>query len=254
MAVEPVYTFTEYLARGISAAQGLRVTRTGLDRIPRSGGAVVAVNHTAYLDFVPLGVAVGDSGRRLRIMAKAELARNPVLRFLMRGCGVIPVDRTEGADSYARAVDALRAGELVGVYPEATISRSFEIKGFKSGAARMALEAQVPVIPVIVWGAHRVATKGQPRSLGRHRFPVRVAVGEPLPPRGSPDALTATLRERMQQMLADVQEDFDHPAGAWWVPRRLGGSAPTLEEATALDEAEARERREKRERRDNREG
>ena len=77
-------------------------------------------------------------------------------------------------------------GELVGVYPEATISRSFELKEFKTGAARMALEAQVPIVPLIVWGAQRMWTKDHPRSsLGRNKIPMTVSVGEPLQPPGT---------------------------------------------------------------------
>ena len=70
--------------------------------------------------------------------------------------------------------ERLRAGELVGVYPEATISRSFELKEFKTGAARMALEAQVPIVPLIVWGAQRMWTKDHPKSLGRNKIPITV--------------------------------------------------------------------------------
>ena len=89
-----------------------------------------------------------------------------IVRFLIRHSGTIPVDRRAGAGAYAVAVDRLRTGELVAVYPEATISRSFELKEFKSGAARMSHEAQVPIIPLIVWGAHRRWTKDHPRKLG----------------------------------------------------------------------------------------
>ena len=65
-------------------------------------------------------------------------------------------------------------GELVGVYPEATISRSFELKEFKTGAVRMALEARVPIVPLIVWGAQRAWTKDHPKSLGRKKIPITV--------------------------------------------------------------------------------
>ncbi len=123
-------------------------------------------------------------------MAKIELKKNPVLRFLMWGCRVIAVDRSAGGDAYRAAVDELRKGEIVGVYPEATISRSFEIKTLKSGAARMALEADVPIIPCIVWGSQRIATKGLPRQLGRTKTPVMVSIGEPIPPTGTADELT----------------------------------------------------------------
>ncbi|MEV0947120.1 lysophospholipid acyltransferase family protein [Rhodococcus sp. NPDC049939] len=243
MAGEPVYTAVEMTAKAMSRFQGVKTSRKGLENIPAEGGAVLAVNHTGYLDFIQLGLAVSAAGRRMRIMAKRELANNKVLGFLMRGCGVIEVDRAAGADAYAEAVNRLRAGELVTVYPEATISRSFEIKAFKSGAARMAIQADVPIVPAIVWGAQRIATKGKPRHLGRHHFPVSVAFGTPIEPHEPAATLTETLRNEMVAMLHRVQEDFDHPAGAYWVPRRLGGTAPTLEEAAEMDRRDAEKRR-----------
>lgn len=240
--MEPVYAALELAAYGLSSFQGVRFTRIGDENLPRVGGAVVAVNHTGYLDFLPIGLTAHRRGRRIRFMAKTELARNPVMRVLIRGTRTIEVDRAAGAASYRAAVDALRAGELVGVYPEATISRSFELKEFKSGAARMAIEAGVPIVPAIVWGAQRIATKGQPLHLGRHHVPITVAVGAPLEPEGGPEQLTVALRARMDELLAVAQRDYHHPAGASWVPRRLGGSAPTLAEATALDAAESARR------------
>ncbi|WP_164874175.1 lysophospholipid acyltransferase family protein [Rhodococcus spongiicola] len=241
--MEPVYAAVEWAAQGMSTFQGLRFTRVGVENLPRDGGAVLAINHTGYLDFVSIGLTARSRGRRIRFMAKAELADNPVLRFLMRNTRTIAVDRAAGTASYRSAVEALKAGELVGVYPEGTISRSFELKKFKSGAARMALEAGVPIVPSIVWGAQRIATKGQPLRLGRHRIPVTVVVGEPIAPDGGPESLTATLHERMAALLAEAQRDYPHPVGEPWVPRRLGGTAPTLAEATKLDEDEARARR-----------
>ncbi len=86
----------------------------------------------------------------------------------------------------------LQAGELVGLMPEATISRSFELKEFKTGAARMALEAGVPMIPLIVWGAQRIWTKDHPRNVGRKKIPVIVAAGKPL----APPATSSTLTRR----------------------------------------------------------
>nr|WP_255312194.1 lysophospholipid acyltransferase family protein [Rhodococcus rhodnii] len=210
----------------VARVQGLQIAYAGLGNIPSRGGAVVAVNHTGYLDFLPMALAARGAQRRVRLMAKAEFADNAVLGVLMRGCGVIPVDRSAGADSYAAAVTALRGGDLVAVYPESTISRSFELETFKSGAARMALDAGVPIVPMIVWGAQRIASKGVPRSIGRHRYPIAVGVGDPIPPIGDPRALTGTLRRAMRSVLDEVQSGFDHPAGAPWVPARLGGSAP----------------------------
>jgi 1-acyl-sn-glycerol-3-phosphate acyltransferase len=221
---------------------GHRVIRRGAARVPAAGAAVLAINHTSYIDFVYVGLEVYRRDKRqVRFMGKVELASNPILRWAMRGCGVILVDRAAGHDSYVAAVDELRRGEVVGIYPEATISRSFEIKRFKSGAARMALEADVPIVPAVVWGAQRIATKGRPKHLGRTKTPVMVAVGEPIPANGTTDELTARLHDAMQGLLLDVQDAYGpHPNGADWVPSRLGGSAPTLETADEMDRRQGR--------------
>ncbi len=225
------------VVRLFNLVTGHTVVRRGTGSVPADGAAVLTINHTAYVDFIYAGLdAYRQDRRQVRFMGKVELSGNPVLRWAMRGCGVILVDRSAGRDSYVAAVEELRRGEVVGIYPEATISRSFEIKAFKSGAARMALEADVPIIPVIVWGAQRIATKGRPRHLGRTKTPVTVAVGEPIAATGTAEELTAKLREEMQAMLLDVQAAYGpHPAGEDWVPARLGGSAPTVEQADELD-------------------
>ncbi|REK81552.1 1-acyl-sn-glycerol-3-phosphate acyltransferase [Rhodococcus erythropolis] len=242
MSFEPVYTAVEVVARGLSGFQGVKVTRTGTEHVPVSGGAVIAINHPSYLDFIPAALAVGTAKRKLRVMAKAELADNKVLGVLMRGCGVIEVDRSAGAQAYRAGVDALKRGELVGVYPEATISRSFEIKEMKSGAARMAIDAGVPIIPLIVWGAQRIVTKGGPKNLGRNHFPISVEVGAPIDPVEPAEALSEILRIEMDAILRHVQDGFVHEPGAYWVPRRLGGGAPTPEEAAAMDAQERAKR------------
>ncbi len=244
--MEPVFRSLEIAARFVVRATGTRITFRGLDNLPATGGAVVAINHTGYVDFLPAGLAATERGRRLRFMIKAEMEQVKAVGYLIKHTGTIPVDRSAGAGAYAVAVDALRGGELVGVYPEATISRSFELKDFKTGAARMALEAGVPIIPLIVWGAHRVWTKDHQKALGRKKFPVTVEVGAPVGPIGSPGEVDARLRTEMTAVLHRVQREYPSPAGQYWVPRRLGGSAPTPEEAKRLDEAELAERARKR--------
>lgn len=240
--MEPVFRSLEIAGRAVVRATGTQITFQGLENVPPVGGAVVAINHTGYVDFLPAALGVMHRGRRLRFMIKSEMQRVRSVNFLIRHSGAIPVDRSAGAGAYGVAVKRLRAGEVVGVYPEATISRSFELKDFKTGASRMALEAQVPIIPLIVWGAHRVWTKDHPKSLGRKKFPVTVAVGAPLPPMGTPEDLMDELKVAMASLLRAVQLEYPHPTGAYWVPRRLGGSAPTPDEARARDEAELAER------------
>jgi 1-acyl-sn-glycerol-3-phosphate acyltransferase len=240
--MEPVFRTLEIAATTAVRVTGTRITYRGLQNIPADGGAVIAINHTGYLDWLPAALGVMRRRRRLRFMIKSEMQGVKVVDFLIRHTKAIPVDRRAGAEAYAVAVSRLREGELVGVYPEATISRSFELKDFKTGATRMALEAQVPIVPLIVWGAHRIWTKDHPRNLGHQKIPVTVAAGPPLTPTGTAEELLRHLRVEMAELLHQVQQSYDHPEGAYWVPRRLGGGAPTMEEAIVREEAELAER------------
>jgi 1-acyl-sn-glycerol-3-phosphate acyltransferase len=248
--VEPVYATVIRVALGVFRVLDLRLDLRGLDNVPAAGGAVVTINHTGYLDFAIAGLPFWRARRRLvRFMAKEQVFRHPVSGPLMRGMKHIPVDREAGSTSFRAALQALKGGELVGVFPEATISRSFCLKEFKSGAARMAMAAKVPVVPVVLWGSQRVWTKGRKRRLLHSRHvPVTVIVGEPLQaqPGESADAMTGRIVAAMEAMLATAQAGYpEQPAGPddrWWLPAHLGGSAPTREEAAAMDAAEAQAR------------
>jgi 1-acyl-sn-glycerol-3-phosphate acyltransferase len=240
--MEPVFRTLEITVSLATRAIGTRISYLGLENIPDRGGAVIAINHTSYVDWAPSALAAYRRHRRLRFMIKTEMQDVKVVNFLIKHSGTIPVDRDAGGGAYAVAVDRLRAGEIVGVYPEATISRSFELKEFKSGAARMAREAAVPIVPVIVWGAQRMWTKDHPRNMGRKKIPITVAVGSLLDAADTSDETSAAMREAMTKLLDKAQENYPHPQGAYWVPRRLGGSAPTIDEAKALEEADLAER------------
>lgn len=232
----------EMVVPPLVAANGTKITYQGLQNIPERGGALVALNHTSYVDWLPASLAAYQRRRRLRFMIKAEMQDVRAVNYVIKHAKLIPVDRSHGSDAYAVAVRELKRGELVGLHPEATISRSFELRPFKTGTARLALEAQVPVIPMIVWGAQRIWPKDHRPQLFRNKVPITVAAGAPLQPRGSADELNARLRETMKSMLYRVQEEYPHPEGAYWVPRRLGGSAPTPDESKALRIAELMER------------
>ncbi|CAN5383256.1 lysophospholipid acyltransferase family protein [soil metagenome] len=232
----------EIAAEVVVKATGTAITYQGLENIPTVGGAVMAINHSSYVDFLPAALAVKQRNRRMRFMIKSEMQKIKPVNFLIKRSRTIPVDRSAGAGAYAVAVERLRAGEVVGVYPEATISRSFELKEFKTGAGRMALEAQVPVVPLIVWGAQRIWTKDHPKNVGRNKIPITVVAGSPIPPTGTAEQLAATMRASMTEVLHRVQEQYGHPRGAYWVPSRLGGSAPTPDQAHTLDEAELADR------------
>ena len=240
--MEPVYGTVIQIARLVWRAQGLKFTVTGVENLPETGGAVIAINHTSYFDFTFAGLPAYRQGlgRKVRFMAKKEVFDNKITGPIMRSLRHIEVDRDSGAASFDEACRRLRDGEFVGVYPEATISRSFEIKGFKSGAARMAIAADVPIVPHIVWGAQRIWTKGHPKKMWRPKVPISVAVGKPIMPTLPAPELTALLHSRMQHLLERVQADYgQHPPGEFWVPHRLGGGAPTLAEADRMDAEEA---------------
>jgi 1-acyl-sn-glycerol-3-phosphate acyltransferase len=235
---DPVYRPIILSARTLFAGLGLRFDIVGAENIPTSGGALLAINHTSYIDFALGGVPADRRGHRLvRFMAKESIFQHPVAGPLMRGMKHIPVDRDAGSAAFRDAVAALKAGELVGVFPEATMSRSFEIKEIKNGAVRMARAANVPLIPMIVFGGHRLMSYDH-KDLSRGK-PIAMTVGEPMPvPRGvDPDVLTDDLHARMSALLDETIACYpDKPPGAWWIPARLGGSAPTLEEAVQIEE------------------
>jgi 1-acyl-sn-glycerol-3-phosphate acyltransferase len=241
---ELVYPPVIGLARTTWAAMGLRFIRTGTENVPPTGGAVMAINHTGYLDFTFAGYGAYPARRLVRFMAKQEIFHHPVAGPLMRGMKHIPVDRDAGSASYSAAVAALRGGEIVGVFPEATMSPSYELLPFKQGTARMAADAGVPILPTIIWGSQRVANYERHKPILRQRgVTITIAVGEPIVV--SPDdgvaATTRLLRKTMEEMLHHAQETYpDSPSGPddlWWVPARLGGTAVTPEEGVVLANA-----------------
>ena len=208
---------------------GLNFDFQGQDNVPRKGGAILAINHTSYFDFALAGTAALPAKRYVRFMAKKEIFNHKVAGPLMRGMHHINVDRSNGAPSFVAALRSLKAGEIIGIFPEGTISTSFEIKELKSGAVRLAIGAGVPVIPTIVWGGQRVYTKGLKPNFKRKKFPVAVSFGEPISYSRETDVEVAEkhLREVMIQMLRDVQEKYpDSHVGQRWAPVRLGGTAP----------------------------
>ena len=240
--MEPVYGTVIQLARLVWRVQGLKFTVTGIENLPTTGGAVIAINHTSYFDFTFAGLPayLQHRGRKVRFMAKKEVFDNKFTGPVMRSLRHIEVDRNSGAASFEQACRKLAEGEFVGVYPEATISRSFEIKDFKSGAARMAIAAGVPIVPHIVWGAQRIWTKDHPKKMWRPKVPISIAVGTPIEPTLPAAELTTVLHSRMQHLLEQVQDSYGaHPPGEFWVPHRMGGGAPTLAEANRLDAEEA---------------
>ena len=208
---------------------GLKFDFQGQENVPLKGGAILAINHTSYFDFALAGTAALPAKRYVRFMAKKEIFDNKIAGPLMRGMHHINVDRSNGSASFVAALRSLNDGEIIGIFPEGTISTSFEIKGLKSGAVRLAIAAGVPVIPTIVWGGQRVYTKGVKPNFKRNKFPISVSFGEPIFYSRETDVEVAEahLRDVLIEMLHKVQEKYpDSHLGQRWAPVRLGGTAP----------------------------
>lgn len=217
-------------------------------RVTPGSGAVVAITHFGYLDFAFAELLLWWNSRaQMRYLITQGAADHWFAGPAVSAAGHVVVPYGSGSGAYDTAVSKLREGEYIAILPEAGVSRSFRVRECKTGAVRMAAEAGVPIIPVSIWGAHRLMTRHHGFSPRRAwRAPVRIHVGQPIPPHALPgpaqDAQPATdkLRQVLQAGIDAAIADFPlaPPPGAWWMPADLGGGAPTEEERQRLDAAE----------------
>lgn len=222
------YRWVVRLASLFLRLMDVRVTVRGVEHVPADGPVVLAISHFSYLDFLLAEWAIWQSSRRrTRFLALQAAFAHWLSGPPMRAMGHIPVFR--GASAYRLARTALRQGEVVGVFPETRVSRSFTLLPFKDGAARLAHETGAPLVPCVIWGSHRILTRTHPRQLLRSRHvPVLVMFGPPV--------MAERLRSTMEAMLAELQSAYPVDGrGAWWQPAHLGGSAPTVAQSVVLD-------------------
>ena len=244
---EPIYSTAVVLGRSLFGFWRLQRRSTGLSALPNTGGAVLAITHFGYLDFALVEWVVWlHNRRRVRFMAKKGAFDKPLVGTLLRGMRHIEVDPTAGAAAYGNAVTALQQGELLGVFPEAGVNASFTVRALKTGAVRLAAESGVPIIPIAVWGGHRLLTKNH-RIGFRERFgvPVTFSFGEPMTVSADEDVRDATsrLHTQLQTLVDDLQHTYPVTGtGKWWQPAHLDGTAPTPA-AAALADAERDKRR-----------
>ena len=194
---------------------GARVRVSGLENIPAET-AVYACNHTSYMD---TPVVFSSLPFQFRILAKKELWGIPFIGWYLNRSGQIPIDTANPRttlSSFSKGVHTLRAGLNIFVFPEGGRTPDRKLKPFLNGAAFLALRAQVPLVPVILVGVYDllpIHTKHvYPDPNGD---PIRVAFGQPIPTAGrSPrdaEALTAELREAMQQLLDSNGGNLGYP-------------------------------------------
>ena len=177
-----LYWWSKYVLLGPLMRLLARPTIEGLEHIPARGGAILAGNHLAVADsfLVPLLVR-----RRITYLAKREYFIQPgfigwIKKVFFTGVGQVPVDRAVGSEAQAAldtAIRLLREGKLLGIYPEGTRSPDGRLYKGKTGVARMALEAAVPVVPVAMIGTEKLNPIGSRMWRPHH---VHVRIGEPL--------------------------------------------------------------------------
>lgn len=180
-----------------------RCRTTGLKHVPPTGGAVVTWNHHGHLDFIPVAAAIyRHRGRPVRFLAHADLFDRPLVGSVLRLVDALPADG--GSDS---AVRVLRGGQLVLIAPEGRISPSGELGAFRTGAARMAREAGVPLVPAATWGTREVSTTGHRNLRAAWRLEAEVAFGPALLVRRDDDpvAVTDALRQVTGELLREVR-------------------------------------------------
>jgi len=179
-------------------AYGLfRLNASGVEKLPADGGYVLAANHVSNLDPWPLGLPLWPR-RFLRFMAKSELYWFP-LSVLLDGAGAFKVRRGQAdREALETAVELARAGNVVAMFPEGTRQRKGLRKRHharpRTGAARIAIDAGVPLVPAAIKGTDRLARLG----------PLRVAFGEPLQPEGTPEELTERLMAEIERLHATL--------------------------------------------------
>lgn len=203
------------------------------ERVPRQGGVVVVTNHNSHLDPLVVAHFLWDLKRPVRFLAKSSMFDVPFVGMVVRGAKQIPVYRetTEAGASVRAAVAAVQQGECVVVYPEGTLTRDpglWPMVG-KSGAARIALTAGCPVIPLVHWGANELLA---PYSTRPHLLPrktMHVTVGDPVDIddlRGRPmDAAllkeaTDRIMAAITQLLAELRQE--EPPAQRFDPRSAG--------------------------------
>lgn len=196
------------VAKGSAVVFRARVR--GQERLPKSGGYVLAPSHRSMMDITLVAVVTKE---QVRFMGKAEVFRIPVLSSFFRALGGFPVDR-DGTDRKALrdSIKMLQAGDRLVVFPEGTRQNGNKIQPLQPGAAYLALRADVPIVPVGIAGTEEIV-----RSSGRRWFPrfdrVAIVVGEPIVPparttstvpRAEVDALTAQLADALQETFDDA--------------------------------------------------
>ncbi len=215
---------------------------SGTEHLPKDGAFLVTPNHISDFDPVVIAYFMLKQDIPLRFMAKAELFKVPVLRSFFKDIKMIPVhrDSQDPAAVLESARQALHDGEAVGIYPEGTLTRDPQMWPMKAktGAARLALDTGVPVIPIAQWGAHEVIPRYRAIINLRPKQPIVIKVLPPvdlsdlMSPAGSEDH--EAVKEATRRILAAITEGVAEirgerpPAQPWDSTMMSGPDKKTL--------------------------
>lgn len=220
------------LAQVMRPFMGALTRREWIDgyKVPAAGGALVVSNHLSNYDTLAIGEYLIYHGRWPRYMGKEEIWKVPVVRWFATQCRQIPVKRNtpSAKEALVHAAEALRAGDVVAMYPEGTITHDpdgWPMTG-RRGAVRLALENRVPMVPVAVWGSDQVLGRRKLRFPRFWRKPVRLVVktGDPIdltqwadeddPTPEQLDAAVTHVMDTLTAMVAEIRGETP-PEGRW---------------------------------------
>jgi 1-acyl-sn-glycerol-3-phosphate acyltransferase len=161
-----------------------RRTWRGMEHIPQTGPVIIVANHMSHADPVVLAHYIYDAGRWPVFLAKASVFDVPVVGWVLHRVGQTPVSRgtVDAGRALDAALEAVRAGECVVIYPEGTTTKEpdlWPMRG-KTGAARLWLGTGAPVVPVCMWGPEQIFDPRTPKLRPRPRTPVTVEAGPPI--------------------------------------------------------------------------
>ncbi|GAA1469663.1 1-acyl-sn-glycerol-3-phosphate acyltransferase [Microbacterium thalassium] len=190
---------------------------SGGEKLPREGAFVLAPNHASEMDPILVAWAVWRMGRAPRFMAKESLFRIPVLGWVLRASGMIPVARATSASAAKQtmtaATELTEHGRGVIVYPEGSLTRDPELwpmRG-KTGAVRLALAGDIPVVPLAHWGVQQILPRYGKLSLWPPRKRVRISVGDPVDLSDFADraAQPAALVEATERVMSAITAELE---------------------------------------------
>lgn len=210
------YRVTRWVLRQLGFAY-FRLTVSGLEHIPASGPAVIAGNHPDLVDGILMLIV---APRRVRFLVAEDMFFHPFLRWIFRGMDCIPVyrSRANNGDALRAAYEALRQGDIIGIFPEGTTADLGHMRQIKRGVGLLALKTGAPVVPLGMWGSAEAWPLG-----ARVPRPRRIAMAFAPPVRYAPTALHPVPQELLQRTLEDIR---------WEIVRTMRWAVAALRDGT----------------------